>query len=218
MTNGAQGVKDLILLPSIITLAVTLLRLVGELQRWNETFFRRSPGGTGAIVGITWLAILFAIYFGLKLRKAGQAFESRGKSIGLSALALVLFVAGTLLTINVGEFKISLKMMAGYLVIFAALYVMRLAWPAYWNAMLTYALAARIPVIIIMYLAMQGNWNTHYDAAPPNAAYPNLMNKFLALGLFPQIFFWIPFTVIFCGLLGTIVAAIGKLPYRVDPV
>jgi hypothetical protein len=116
----------------------------------------------------------------------------------------------------VGEFKISLKMMAGFLVIFVALYVMRLAWPAYWNAMLTYALAARIPVIIIIYLAMQGNWNTHYDAAPPNVAYPNLMTKFLALGLFPQVFFWIPFTVIFCGLLGTIAAAIGKQPSRID--
>jgi hypothetical protein len=116
----------------------------------------------------------------------------------------------------VGEFRITLKMMAGFLVISAALYVMRLAWPAYWNAMLAYALAARIPVIIIMYLAMQGNWNTHYDAAPPNIVYPNLMTKFLALGLFPQIFFWIPFTVILCGLLGTIAAAIGKQPSRVD--
>jgi hypothetical protein len=109
-------------------------------------------------------------------------------------------------------------MSAGFLVTFAALFAMRLAWPAYWNAMMTYALAARIPVLIIMYFAMQGNWGTHYDAAPPNVVYADLMTKFLALGLIPQVFFWIPFTVIFCGLLGTIAAAIGKLPYRVDPV
>jgi hypothetical protein len=218
MANGTPRVLDLILVPSIITLAVTLLRLVGELQHWNETLFRRSAGGAGAVVGIVWLAILFAIYFALRLRKAGQAFKSRGKSVGLSVLALLLFIAGTFLTITNGEYKMSLKMIAGFLVILAALYVMRLAWPAYWNAMLAYALAARIPVMIIIYLAVQGNWNTHYDAAAPNAAYPDLMTKFVALGLVPQVFFWIPFTVILCGLLGTIVAAIGKLPYRVDPI
>jgi len=213
MTNGTLSVKELILVPSIITIAVTLLRLVGELKRWNENLFRRSPGGAGALVGITWLAIIFAIYIALRLRKTGQVFESKGKSIGLGALALVLFVAGTFLTVNPGE---KLRLSAGFLVVVAALYVMRLAWPAYWNAMMAYALAARIPVIIIMYLAMQGNWGTHYDAAPPSGVYQSLTAKFLALGLIPQVFFWIPFTVILCGLLGTIAAAIGKLPDRVD--
>ncbi len=217
MTNGSPSVGSVILFPSVITLAVTLLRLIGELRQWNETFFRRSAGGGGAIVGISWLAAIFAVYFALKMRKTGQAIESKGKAIGLSALSLVMMVAGTILLFSGGgEFRFTWKVAAGILILFAAIWVMRLAWPAYWNVMLTYALAARIPVIIIMYMAMQGNWSTHYDAAPPNVAYPDLMAKYVALGLVPQLLFWIPFTVIPCGLLGVIAAAIGKGPAKMD--
>jgi hypothetical protein len=217
MTNGSPSVRDLILVPSIITLAVTILRLVGELRGWNEVFFGRAAGGGGAVVGISWLAILFGVYFALRLRKAGQAFQSSGKAIGLSVLALALFVGGTMLLFaGGGSFKVTWKMAAGLLVILVSIWVMRVAWPVYWNVMMTYALAARIPVLIVMYLALQGNWNTHYDAVPPNVTYPDLTAKFMALGLIPQLFFWIPFTVIACGLLGTITAAIRKAPARVD--
>ncbi len=216
MTNGSPSVRDLILVPSIITLAVTVLRLVGELRRWNEVFFGRGVGGGGAVVGISWLAILFAVYFALRLRKAGQAFQSSGKAIGLSVLALALFVGGTALMFAGGDFKFTWKMAAGLLVILVSIWVMRVAWPVYWNVMMTYALAARIPVLIVMYFAFQGNWNTHYDAVPRNVNLPDLTAKFIALGLIPQLVFWIPFTVIACGLLGTIAAAIRKAPARMD--
>jgi CHASE2 domain-containing sensor protein len=36
--------RQLILVPAVITLAVTLLRLVGELQNWSPTLFSREPG------------------------------------------------------------------------------------------------------------------------------------------------------------------------------
>jgi hypothetical protein len=187
------------------------------LRQWNEVFFRRSVGGSGAIVGIAWLAIIFAVYFALKLRKEAQGFQSAGKAIGLSALSLVVFVGGTFLILGAGgAFKLTPKAAAGMLVIVAGLIIMRIAWPAYWSALLLYALAARIPVIIVYYLAIQGSWNTHYDAAPPNMTFPDLMSKFVSLGLVPQIFFWIPFTIIVCGLIGTIVAAIGKAPAKMD--
>jgi hypothetical protein len=54
--------RSLILVPAIITLAVTLLRLAGELLRWSPTFFNREAGGPGAIVGIVWLVPVFGIY------------------------------------------------------------------------------------------------------------------------------------------------------------
>jgi hypothetical protein len=217
MTNGSTSTSKLIFIPSIITLAVTLLRLIGELRQWNEVFFRRSFGGGGAIVGIAWLAIIFPIYFALKLRKAGQGFQGAGKAIGLAVLSLVVFVAGTFLALGGGgAFKLTPKVVAGMLVIVAGVYIMRMAWPAYWNVLLIYALAARIPVIIVYYLTIQGSWNTHYDAAPPNVTFPDLTSKFVSLGLVPQIFFWIPFTIIVCGLIGTIVAAIAKAPEKMD--
>ena len=33
------------------------------------------------------------------------------------------------------------------------------------------------PVIVIMYLAIKGNWGTHYDAIPPDVSYPRLANQ-----------------------------------------
>ena len=44
----AVPVRQLILVPSVITLAVTLLRLVGELQNWSPRLFNKEPGGGGA--------------------------------------------------------------------------------------------------------------------------------------------------------------------------
>ena len=68
MTESRAGPHGrLILVPAGITLAVTLLRLIGELQEWSSALFNRSAGGGGAIVGIVWLVPVFGIYFALKL-------------------------------------------------------------------------------------------------------------------------------------------------------
>ena len=51
MTESRAGpIGRLILVPAGITLAVTLLRLIGELQEWSSALFNRSVGGGGAIV------------------------------------------------------------------------------------------------------------------------------------------------------------------------
>ncbi len=63
----------LILVPAVITLAITLLRLVGELQGWSPGLFSRAAGGGGALVGISWLVPIFGAWFGWKLAKAGGA-------------------------------------------------------------------------------------------------------------------------------------------------
>jgi hypothetical protein len=63
----------LILVPSLITLGVTILRVVGELRDWSPLFFGKEAGGGGAIVGISWLPIFFGIYFALKLGEASSA-------------------------------------------------------------------------------------------------------------------------------------------------
>ena len=102
------------------------------------------------------------------------------------------------------------------MVIVASILVMRSAWPAYWDTMMAYALAARIPVLIVMYPAIRGNWGTHYDAALPTQKFADVTAKFVELGLAPQIFFWIPFTVVLCGLIGTVVASLGKAPAKVE--
>ena len=56
MSEPAAGfsIRRLIMVPAVITLAVTLLRLVGELQHWSPRFFSREAGGAFALVGIVW--------------------------------------------------------------------------------------------------------------------------------------------------------------------
>src|SRR3990172_9861836 len=47
VSQESNRMRKLILVPAVITLAVTLLRLVGELQGWSEGLFNRSAGGGG---------------------------------------------------------------------------------------------------------------------------------------------------------------------------
>ena len=61
----------LVRIPVLITLAVTGLRLLGALGGLPDALVNRAPGGTGAIIGIVWLAPIFAVWFGRKHAQAG---------------------------------------------------------------------------------------------------------------------------------------------------
>ena len=94
----------MILIPSVIALAVTLLRLAGELRHWSEKWFSPAtggiePSGLSWVIGITWLAIPFGIYFALKLAAAGLAPPRIGKSVGYSILSLVVGGFGLMLVV-----------------------------------------------------------------------------------------------------------------------
>src|SRR5438094_6585850 len=93
-SGNSVGILKLILVPSLITLAVTILRLVGELQNWPAPFFVKHGGGGGAIVGISWLPIFFGVYFALKLTGAGAGPASLGRTFAFWGLGLLLLVAG----------------------------------------------------------------------------------------------------------------------------
>src|SRR5512134_3647244 len=82
----------LILWPAVITLAITLLRLAGELQGWSKVFFNPVAGGGGAIVGISWLPLIFGPYFAWKLAKDGKGPQSPWKAAGLALLGIVLII------------------------------------------------------------------------------------------------------------------------------
>ncbi len=66
-TDPKVSVGRLILVPAIVTLAITLLRLIGELQGWSPFLFNKAPGGGFALVGISWLPIVFGPYFAWKV-------------------------------------------------------------------------------------------------------------------------------------------------------
>lgn len=131
-------IKKLITVPAIITFVVTIVRLLGEFGDLPAWLASKESGGGGAVIGITWLAPIFAIYFAIKL--VGQ----RGA-----------------------------------------------LWKNLVKTLFYYGLAARIPVIIIMGLAIFGEWGTHYDAFPPPLAEASPAMKFLLGGVVTQLVVWV---------------------------
>jgi len=206
--NDRLSVGRLILVPALITLAVTGLRLVGELERWNPTLFSREAGGAGAIVGIVWLVPVFGVYFARKLMAAGEGPANAGRALGLALLGLAcvpaaIFVARTL--------KLSLLAVLPLLAAASLLaaFVASRGWPALARVLLAYGLAARIPVAVLMLVAMKANWGTHYELGPPQMPAMGLIAKWALIGLVPQMTFWIAFTIAVGTIFGALTALLG---------
>jgi hypothetical protein len=210
-TSGSRTkVLQLILVPSLITLAVTILRLAGELQQWSPILFGRAAGGGGALIGISWLPLIFGPYFAVKLTKADQAPASAGRAFGFTGLGLILFVIAGFVGFG-PQFSFPGRMAVGYVLMAAAAGVSVVSWPVLGKTLLAYGYAARIPVVVIMYFAIAGNWGTHYDALPPEYSGPaELLGKYALIGVLPQLVFWITYTVIVGALLGIIAATVTR--------
>lgn len=220
-SGSSVSVGKLIALPAIITLVITIVRLIGELQHWPSPWVSPTAGGGGAIIGISWLPIIFGPYFAWKLAAAGEAPASSGKAIGMCFAALGVYAVGVV-GFGLGLSKhITPLVLIGFLIQLAAAFVPRMGWRSLGTTLLAYAFAARIPVLIVMYIAMSANggqgWGTHYDASTPDFAgvTTSLMSKFFFLAVLPQMTSWIGWTTIVGGLLGSIVAAVFHPERRV---
>ena len=208
-----QSIRQLILVPSLLTLAVTILRLAGELAHWPQKYFNTGVGGGGAIVGITWLAPIFGAYFASRLVRAGAGPRSAWRALGFALLGAVVMVAG-------GRLGRTIPSISGFhgrlLYIWAVLALAGIVtfpgWPGLFKVQLAYAYAARIPVVLVMLVAFQQRWVTHYSAVPsdtpPGMA---LWPKFLWLGFFPQLILWVGFTLVSGMLLCSFVALLARL-------
>ena len=210
MENASRPTtRELVLVPAIITLAVTLLRLVGELQGWAPAFFSRQGGGGRAVVGIVWLVPVFGVYFAVKLGRAGLGPRSIGRAIGYSLLGLLLAPASGALASAAGVSQLQIIGVVS-LVFLAGGWVACQGWRELGRTLFAYALAARVPVVLVMLAAILGNWGTHYDAAPPDFPEMGPMAKWALIGLFPQLTLWIGFTLTVGMLFGSIAVAIVR--------
>jgi hypothetical protein len=207
---------QLILIPGIITLAVTLLRLLGELQHWSRVLFNPEAGGPWSIIGITWLAPIFGIYFAARLSSDGQgptsALRANGRAIFAVVVIIVLAYLGSVEHI---QRSFRGRLIYIWLVMTIAALLTLPGWPALFKAMVAYGYAARIPVAVLMFFAIRGKWGTHYDALPPDMP-PGygLWGRYCLLGFFPQLVFWVGYTVVSGMLLGSITAAVFRLIRR----
>ena len=209
----STSITSLIAVPALITLGITVLRLAGELEHWPKPWFNAAAGGGLAIVGISWLPIIFGPYFALKLTGPGEGAASLGKAIGLALAGLVVLVMGGVLAGAAG-FRHPILAVIGFLVMLAAAFIPGIGWRSLGNTLIGYAFAARIPVVIVMFLAMLGNggqgWGTHYDVSPPNFPYHSFAAKFFYTALVPQLTSWIGWTVVVGSIFGIIAAAVAR--------
>jgi hypothetical protein len=197
-------VLRLVLWPALLTLAVTLLRLVGELRGWSPETFSRLPGGGLSPLGITWLTPLVGFYFGWRLERSGVRCPSPAWAVGLPAAALV---AGPLLAVLAGRllktsWTSNFALWAVVSLVVAA--VAYAAWPALGRPLLVYAYAARLPVAIVMAVAVWRGWGTHYDVPPPGFPPMSQLRRWLWTGLLPQTTIWVAWTLATGAIFGTL--------------
>ncbi|MDE3179133.1 MAG: hypothetical protein KGM47_05675 [Acidobacteriota bacterium] len=213
LSKSSFSIWSLIAIPALITLGLTVLRLEGELQHWGAPWFNSAAGGGGAVVGITWLPIIFGPYFAWKLARTGSRPERLGKALGFTILGLVVLVAGGFGVASTLSHP-SVLTVASFVVMLIAAFIPRIGWRSLGNTLVAYAYAARIPVLVVMFLAMQGNggagWGTHYDAVEPAFAHAALGTKFLLFAVLPQMTLWVGYTVILGSLLGIIFTAAAR--------
>ena len=207
----------LILVPALITLAVTALRLTGELRHWSPSLFNRNAGGGGALVGIVWLVPIFGVYLAVKLAQAGEAPASAGRTAGWAALGLALnlavLVASVLLFPTTPVAQLALFTVGSWVAILIA----RRGWPALWRVLLAYGFAARLPVLATMFLSIFGDWDTHYTKPRPDFPPMGHWGLFFWTAVLPQMAIWIFVTVVLGLLFGALALALRRAPTSPAP-
>lgn len=210
-SRATTGTLQLIAIPALITLAITIIRLMGEMQGWSKVWFNPEPGGGAAPIGIVWLVLIFGVYFAIKLGNAGDAPANTGRVISFAVLGIVVAAAGFVIAFKVSQPGAPLAQAIAGVASIAAIALQRGPWPGLFRALLAYGFAARIPVTIIMFFAIRGSWGTHYDGPPPG--FPDgfdWFTKFILIGAIPQLIVWIAFTVVVGTLFGGVAAAIAN--------
>jgi hypothetical protein len=215
--SGARGRVSAVRLaagPAVFSLAVTLLRLAGERLHWSPRFFSTEtggiqPSGMSWLVGITWLAVPFGVTFALRVASAGRGPERASRALGVSLLAAVFVLVALRLVLPLVPLPFPSILVLVWTAMALGAVVAARAWPSLARVLLVYGLLSRIPVVVVMFLAMAGDWGTHYDyvGMPPPFQMP-FWPRFLWLALFPQLVFWVGFTIVLGTLAGTLALAL----------
>jgi hypothetical protein len=208
------SLRQLVLVPALITLAVTLLRLTGELLRWSPALFGREAGGGASLIGIVWLIFFFGIYFALRLAREGEGPARLGPAFGWPALGIAfntaLFAAALTLLPTNPVAQLAVFTVGSWIAILVA----RRGWPAIWRVLLAYGFLARIPVLVIMFLAIFLAWDTHYAKPRPDFPAMGPWGLFFWTALLPQMSVWIYLTVLLGMLMGAGTVGVRRLMNR----
>jgi hypothetical protein len=207
------SIARLIAIPAVISIAVTALRLVGEVLHWPKPLVNSNVCGK-AILGVIWLVPIFGIYFAVRLFHAGDTPRRFSRPLLLAISGLALKLAGTFVMESHGM-RYAPRLSINFIVTVIGVILSAIAWPTLAKALLAYGYLSRIPVGVVQYLAMRGHWGTHYDALDPGFPPIGFWATFLHVSFVPNIFFMEAYTVIVGALVG--IAAVAVLG-RVRPV
>jgi hypothetical protein len=203
--------------PFVISVAVTALRLTGELLGWSGDWFSKAtgdivPSGWTWLVGITWLPVLFGPWFAWKLRQAETVPSSGWKVLGLALAGLAFPLFGLRVLVPALSWPFPRFLIVVWAMMAAAAALQWCGWPALFRVQLAYALASRLVVVLVMLFAMWGSWGTHYDyvGMPAQFQMPPVP-RFLWLAFFPQLVFWSAFTVVLGSVSAGVYLVVSRL-------
>lgn len=161
----SRSIVSAILVAAAIALVVSVLRFHGEQNRWSPVLFDTEPGGGWSPLSITWLVLVFGFWFGRSMALNGNRPAGIGRALKLhlvGAVLLLALVAGTFavvtdwrtrsVVVNAGAAACGLLAFAG--------------WRRAYLANLGAAVLARVPVMVIQYLAIEGAMDVHFAKGP----------------------------------------------------
>ncbi|MFT7536064.1 MAG: hypothetical protein ACI85K_002018 [Hyphomicrobiaceae bacterium] len=204
MTEHQPRIVPILLVAAILTLAVTIVRVIGECNQWDSFWFSPEPGSPLNPFGIVWLVPVFGFLFGRRLSQSGGAprFVTGFfvPMFGFFAIMGAAFAIGAQF-----EGQEMLRALTYFLYGAPVLSLLALfAWPRAFVALLAYGIVARVPVMLVQYLDVQNGWQTHYGRLHPKLGVLAADDRIWLLTL-AQAGLWIPFTIT----LGCAFAAIG---------
>jgi len=204
-SDSTTSTFRLILVPSIVTLLVSVTRLVGEVKGW----FPAKSGGALHPLGIFWFGLAFALWFAFRLRRAGSAPRVARPWLWSMLSLQPIFVAFGATAPGLTDAEAN---EAGYaalrtsgLAVSAAAYVAMAVqfyvWPRLAWTLLCYAIPARLTVVALTWIAETNAWDTHYTKFGPKGWDRDMENTMVATSLM-QLGFWTGVSVVFGVLLG----------------
>ena len=225
-SSSRIDIPRLILVPALISLAVTVLRTMGEVSHWSVRWFEPVtrgilPSPFGWVFGITWLAAPFGIYFALRLSRMGHGPESRWTAFWGGMAGFIIGVFGAFFVAAWREKLLHSGLLFFLMIIWAVMVIAALVhlwtWPALFKTLLAYGWASRLPVVVVYFMAMRGNWGTHYDyvGTPLQFSMP-LIPRYFWLAFFPQLVAWVAFTINVGTLAGVVAVAVARPKAKCD--
>ena len=157
-----------ILVAAGIALAVNVVRFHGEKSHWAPAIFNTEVGGGWSPLSITWLVLVFGFWFGRTMALNGHRPTSIGRALLLHLLGVGLCVGAFAATFGlVDEWRTRGIVCSAATVACGTLAFV--AWKRAYLVNLAAGVLARIPVIVIQYLAIEGAMDVHFAKAWPGS-------------------------------------------------